>query len=384
MMIYPINRPPPSAEYIFPIFFLTLNPVKIIPIIIVMLAAAFAPLWLVSFPETGRVAAECEAAPRAKRARIVAAGDLMQHMPQVTAARRADGRYDYRESFRHAARYFREADLAIVNLETTLSDEGPYSGYPCFRSPSEVADAMRDMNIDLAVMANNHCCDRGASGIVSTTDILDRRGIARTGVFRDSLDYELNRIAYLKRGGIAFAVVNYTYGTNGIPVPRGTMVNMLDTAVMARDLASIDRRRADCVIAAVHWGNEYERRPNGDQRAVAAFLKRHGVDIIIGSHPHVVQPFEIESDGGPTFYSLGNFVSNQRKRYCDGGLMAVVDVTLAPDGRLSYEAEAIPVWVLCPKYVILPPEVGDTLRMNADARRAYGQFMSDTRELTGI
>ena len=134
----------------FPIFFLTLNPVKTIPIIILMLAAAFAPLSLVSFPETEAVVATEPPTPRVRRARIVAAGDLMQHMPQVSAARRSDGRYDYRESFRHVARYFREADLAIVNLETTLSDEGPYSGYPCFRSPSAVADAMRDMNIDLA------------------------------------------------------------------------------------------------------------------------------------------------------------------------------------------------------------------------------------------
>ena len=182
-----------------------------------MLAAAFAPLSLVSFPETEAVVATEPPTPRVRRARIVAAGDLMQHMPQVSAARRSDGRYDYRESFRHVARYFREADLAIVNLETTLSDEGPYSGYPCFRSPSAVADAMRDMNIDLALMANNHFCDRGARGIVSTADILDSRGIARTGVYRDSLDYASNNVAYLERGGIAFAVVNYTYGTTASP-----------------------------------------------------------------------------------------------------------------------------------------------------------------------
>ena len=114
------------------------------------------------------------------------------------------------------------------------------------------------------------------------------------------------------------------------------------------------------------------------------FLKRHGVDLIIGSHPHVAQPFETESDGGVTLYSLGNFVSNQRKRYCDGGLVAVIDVTLAPDGGLSYRTDIVPVWVMCPEYAILPPEVGDTLRMSADSRRAYERFMSDTRELLGI
>lgn len=343
-----------------------------------MLAAACAPLP----PDTGPDTAASAASP-VRRARIVAAGDLMQHMPQVTAAQRPDGRYDYDGSFRHVARYFRGADLAIVNLETTLSDEGPYSGYPCFRSPAGVADALRDMNIDLVAMANNHCCDRGAQGIRSTTDILDRRGLVRTGVYRDSLDYRLNNIRYLERNGITFAVVNYTYGTNGIPVPAGMTVNMLDTVVIARDLASIDRTRADCVIAAVHWGNEYQRRPDAGQRAMAYFLKRHGADLIIGSHPHVVQPFEADA-GGITLYSLGNFVSNQRKRYCDGGIMAVIDVELAPDGTLSYALEIVPVWVSCPGYVIMPPDAGDTSRMNDAARHAYDRFMDDTRELLGL
>lgn len=351
--------------------------------ILLMIASAFVPMLFVAFP-----AAECDSLPQTtpepKRARIVAAGDLMQHMPQVTAARRADGSYDYSPSFVHVAHYFRRADLAIVNLETTLSDEGPYSGYPCFRSPSQVADALRAMNIDLAVMANNHCCDRGAEGIRRTTDILDRRGIARTGVYRDSIDYKLNNIRYLKRNGITFAVVNYTYGTNGIPVPKGTIVNLLDTAAMTRDLASIDRSRADCIVAAVHWGNEYQRHPDSVQRSVAAFLKRHGVDLIIGSHPHVVQPTEIDADGRITLYSLGNFVSNQRNRYCDGGIIAAIDVEMAPDGTLRYYTETIPVWVSCPQYAIVPPSVGDTLTMSADSRLRYERFMSDTRDLLGL
>ena len=319
-----------------------------------------------------------------RRVRIVAAGDLMQHLPQVTAARNEQGRYDYTESFRHVARIMRGADLAIVNLETTLSDEGPYTGYPCFRSPAAVADAMRDMQIDLAAMANNHCCDRGGAGIRATTRILDSRGIRRTGVFRDSLDHRLNNIQLFRRNGMALAVVNYTYGTNGLSVPEGCIVNRLDTAIIARDMAAAKRLGPDCIIAIVHWGNEYQRQPDAAQRDMAAFLRRHGADVIIGSHPHVVQPVECDSTGGVTVYSLGNFVSNQRKRYCDGGIIAAIDIERRGNGPLTYSVEVTPVWVHTPGYAVLPPEVADTMRMTEDSRRRYDLFIDDTRSLLGL
>lgn len=356
---------------------------KYIAAIIIMTATAFLPLLLVRHPVEAAPAAHA-ADTATRRVRIVAAGDLMQHMPQVTAARTARGTYDYTESFRHVAAMMRRADMAIVNLETTLSDEGPYTGYPCFRSPAAVADAMRDMQIDLAVMANNHCCDRGAAGIRATTRILDSRGIRRTGVYRDSLDYRLNNIQRFTRNGITFAVVNYTYGTNGLPVPEGCIVNMLDTAAMARDLLSIDRNRTDCVIAFMHWGNEYQRQPDASQRATADFLRRHGADIIIGSHPHVVQAAECDPHDGVTLYSLGNFVSNQRQRYCDGGIVAAIDVERTGDGHLSYSLALTPVWVLTPDYTILTPEAAGTMRLGSDDRRRYERFIDDTRHLLGI
>ena len=354
--------------------------------IILMAAAAFLPLRLVRFP----VKAAAEAMPASavtQRLRIVAAGDLMQHVPQLTAARtERDGleRYDYDASFRHVAQMMRRADLAIVNLETTLSDHGPHTGYPCFRSPAAVAEAMRQMQIDLAAMANNHCCDRGAEGIRTTTRILDSHGIRRTGVYRDSLDYRLNNPQYFERNGIGVAVLNYTYGTNGLPVPAGCIVNRMDTAAMSRDIAAVDRSRADCIMAVMHWGNEYQRQPDAAQRAMAAFLRRHGVNIIIGSHPHVVQPAECDPHEGVTVYSLGNFVSNQRQRYCDGGIIATIDIERTGDGPLKYSLEITPVWVHTPDYAILPPEVADTIRMSDDARRRYDLFMEDTRSLLGI
>ena len=278
---------------------------------------------------------------------------------------------------------FRAADAAIVNLETTLSESGPYTGYPCFRSPAALAEALDSLGVDITVLANNHCCDGGSKGIRTTIRELDRHGIEHTGVFLDSSDFRARHPLRFEAGGIRFALLNYTYGTNGLPVPSGLSVNPIDTVRIAADLAAVEHDGVDCVIACMHWGNEYERRPNKVQRQLAGFLRRHGVDLIVGSHPHVVQPYEQDSNG-IVLYSLGNFVSNQRKRYCDGGIVATVEVTRSPDGSLRYSLELTPVWVLTPGYRITPSEVGDTLSMPADSRLRYERFMTDTRLLLGL
>ena len=313
--------------------------------------------------------------------RLMFGGDFMQHMPQVDAARTADGSYDYSRSTEYIAPLFRDADVAVINLETTITTSGRYSGYPCFASPVAVVEEFKAMGIDIALLANNHCCDRMARGIDTTIEQLDKHGIAHTGVYTDSMDYARNNIQHFEREGIRFALVNYTYGTNGIPVPKGKHVNHIDTAVIKRDLRTIDRDSVDCVIACIHWGNEYERHENREQRRLAELLQREGVDVIIGSHPHVVQPFYADSTS-VVFYSLGNFVSNQRKRYTDGGLIAEVEVIRCDTvERLRYHATAHPVWVLCPGYRILPRSVGDTLTMPATSRNQYERFMRETEEL---
>lgn len=313
--------------------------------------------------------------------RLLFGGDFMQHMPQVNAARTPDGSYNYSRSTEYIAPMFREADVAVINLETTISTTGHYSGYPCFASPVEVVDEFETMGIDIALLANNHCCDRMARGIETTIEELDRRNIAHTGVYTDSVDYAQNNILYFERGGVRFALVNYTYGTNGIPVPKGKLVNLIDTTIIKRDLRTIDRDSVACVIACMHWGNEYERHENREQRRLAEVLQREGVDIIIGSHPHVVQPFYADSTN-VLFYSLGNLVSNQQRHYTDGGLIAEVEVIRCDTIEgLRYRATAHPVWVLCPGYRILPRSVGDTLTMPKASRYLYERFMRETDEL---
>lgn len=315
--------------------------------------------------------------PAPVRVQLLFGGDVMQHMPQVEAARREHG-FDYSQVFEALRPRFAAADLVVVNLETTLTRTSNFAGYPCFRSPTALAGALRDAGVDVAVLANNHCCDNGAQGIQTTVEELTANGIQHTGIFRDSLEYKSNNPLYLTRRGICFALLNYTYGTNGIPTPRGVMVNRIDTAQMVSDLAQARREGAQCVAVCIHWGVEYQRQACAQQRQLAQFLRHHGADLIIGSHPHVVQPIEADSTH-VVVYSLGNFVSNQRRRYCDGGMMAEIEVTQQPDGRITYACKSIPVWVAMPGYRIIPPEVGDTMARQP----AYEQFRADLDELLG-
>ena len=357
-----------------PIMLIFVNMKNLVSIAI-MLIVAFLPLHFVEFdaPEAEESAEEPEV--QVRRVRIVAGGDFMQHTPQLKAARTIDGAYDYSQSLKYVTPLFRDADIAIINLETTLSRKGPYSGYPCFCSPAEVAVALRDMGVDVVAMANNHCCDRGIRGIRSTTAIVDSLGMKRIGVWRDSVDYRANRICYITRNDLSFAIVNYTYGTNGIPVPKACRVAHLDTLAMAEDFALIAQDSVDCVIAVVHWGAEYQLKPNSEQYRLEKFMKRCGADIIIGSHPHVVQPYKCDSVDGVTLYSLGNFVSNQRKPHCDGGVVALIDVELNASGEMRYTLDIEPIWVQTPGYAILPRQVGDTLRISKADRAMYDRFM---------
>lgn len=336
-------------------------------------------MLLMSCSDAGRSPHVEPTTPPTQRVRLLFAGDAMCHSPQIAAAYQSDGTFDFRASFEPVKPYFDCADIAVVNLETTISPDDRYSGYPLFSSPVEYAEALAWVGTDVAMLANNHCCDRGGKGIRSTVTTLERVGVAHTGVFASAADHESNRVVRIERNGIKFAFVNYTYGTNGMPVPSGCVVNLIDTLRMAEDLR-LAAEDSDCVVACVHWGEEYSRKPSGSQRRLADFMRRNGVDIIVGSHPHVVQPAKVDN-GGVTIYSLGNFVSNQRKRYCDGGIIAEVEVVKPASGECSYSLRITPVWVSLPGYRILPPEVASKEPMTTTQRAEYEQFMFDTEQL---
>lgn len=323
---------------------------------------------------------------------LIFIGDLMQHTPQVQAARTDTG-FDYMPCFRHLRPTLDSACAVIVNLETTLSYTGRYTGYPMFGSPPQLAANMHSSGMDIAVLANNHICDRAGAGIDHTIAALDSAGIAHTGAFSDSTDYAANNPLFFEASGIRFALLNYTYGTNGLPIPEGRIVNIIDITRIGSDIETAQALGADCIIVFYHWGEEYSTVPSQRQRELAHWSKARGADIIIGSHPHVLQPIEyfIRQDSslcGAVYYSLGNFVSNQRKRYCDGGIIARVTVTKRGDS-LEYEFGHTPVWVSTPvidhraRHTVLPHWIADTMLKDTGQIRAYELFMKDSEKILG-
>ncbi|MDR1116049.1 MAG: CapA family protein [Tannerella sp.] len=329
-----------------------------------------------------------------KHARLIFGGDLMQHIPQVNAAKDNSGVYDYTESFRYVKPIFEQADLAFINLETTLTTSGYYTGYPLFRSPKEIAKTLNDIGVDVTVMANNHVFDGGKNGVITTLKLLDAAGIKYTGVFTDSRLFVRNHPLILQTKGLTFALFNYTYGTNGLPTPEGLRINRIDSFTIARDLALTDRAGIDCIIVFFHWGYEYFRYPNEEQKALAELCHRYGAEIVVGSHPHVIQPIiahkntftdssgkEIDYTDHVTIYSLGNLVSAQRDRYQDGGIIVALDITKERNKPLAINVLYTPVWVQLPKFSILPSSVADTITMSTPERHTYEQFINDSRQL---
>jgi poly-gamma-glutamate synthesis protein (capsule biosynthesis protein) len=300
-------------------------------------------------------------------------------MPQVESARQEDSSIDFRTSFAGIKSHFDRADIAIVNLETTISHNSRYSGYPCFASPAEYADALAWLGVDVALLANNHCCDKGARGVLSTIAKLDTLGIAHTGLFHCAEDSLRNSILRFERNGIKLSLLNYTYGTNGNPIPKGCAVNLIDTLKMANDIAAASVG-ADCVVACVHWGYEYQRQPSRSQRQLAQLLHRNGVDIVVGSHPHVVQPYAA-TESEITIFSLGNFVSNQRDRYTDGGLLAEIEIVKESDTLCRYSLRTIPIWVKVPGHRVVSSDFASDEEMTEAQRADYNRFIDDTERL---
>lgn len=292
-------------------------------------------------------------APKTSLVHIMAVGDIMMHMPQVNAGRTSEG-YDFTSFFTDVKPLFSQADLVLGNLETTLSgsDLG-YSGFPRFNSPNEVADALKEAGFDVITTANNHSIDKGEKGVLRTLDQLDRVGLSYTGTFRSEKDRE--QILMITINEISLAVLAYTYGTNGLPVPRGKeyLVNLIDADKIKSDLKKAKSLGADIIAVKMHFGHEYHRHPSKDQKEWVDFLFEWGADLIFGSHPHVLQPYEIREwiteDGehrqGVVIYSLGNFISNQRKEPNDiGGIMSV-PIRKTGDQIEIKEVQFIPTWV---------------------------------------
>lgn len=284
------------------------------------------------------------------RLKLVFAGDLMGHDEQITGAWNAElNSYDYEPTFRYIKPYIEKADIAIVNLEVTLAGP-PYKGYPQFSSPDALALAAKNAGFDLFIQANNHVLDRGRKGFERTLTMLDSFKIIRTGAFRDSAERTTSYPLIVEKNGIRLALLNYTYGTNGIPVPKPSVINRIDTAVIRKDLVKAKTAEPDFIIVTIHWGEEYQRNENRTQQNLAKFMLKHGADAIIGSHPHVVQPVKFYMNGDSTrnhivVYSQGNFVSNQRAQYKDGGILVELNLRKTMDTTVVEDFSYMPAWV---------------------------------------
>ncbi len=309
-------------------------------------------------------------------ATILSIGDIMVHSTQITGAKRSDGSYDFSDYFKSISSYFFAADLSVANLEVTFggSESGAFSGYPVFNTPDSLADAIKDGGLDLLLTSNNHSYDTGLYGLKRTVQVLEERGLDYIGTRKDTEKtlYTVKTVNNIKIG-----MANYTYETSGSDSSR-KYLNGSAISTEANDLiasfsydrlnsfyaeartviAEMKAKGAEYIVFYMHWGNEYQTSVNSWQKTIAKELANMGVDMIIGSHPHVVQPADIiYSDDGThatvCLYSSGNAVSNQRQELMDScpsghtedGTIFSYTLVKSGDEVALLDVDIIPTWV---------------------------------------
>lgn len=268
-------------------------------------------------------------------------GDVLCHNTNFWDAYDAStDSYDFSYVFEDIEKYFSSADIAVGTIETSFAGkEAGYSNYPTFNSPEELATDLKELGYDVMAMATNHCLDKGYKGLVSTIEELDKAGIKHIGTYKSEEDSQEILIQDVK--GIKMAFLNYTYGTNGIPIPAGKeySVNLIDKDKIKADIEKAKKLNADVICVNMHWGEEYRQTATQEQEELADFLFQNGVDLILGSHTHVLEPMEKRTvtlaDGtkkdGFVIYSLGNFMSGQNANFTRQSV--ILDIQLTKKGK---------------------------------------------------
>ncbi len=334
-----------------------------------------------------------------ERLRLIFAGDIMVHQAQILSAQTPEG-YDFDASFEYVKPLLQSADLAIGNLELTMPGEEPYLGYPMFRCPEELATALRIAGFDLMMTANNHSNDSGAAGVINTIEVLEESGFYHTGTFQNREEMEAYYPLIVYKKGFKLAFLNYTYSTNGIRTRHPSVVNPIDSAQISRDLRVARDLQPDAIIVMMHWGLEYQLVENKEQRKLTKQLLEGGADLIIGAHPHVVQPARWETADGEqevlVAYSLGNFISGQLKQHTDGGILVEVELSKSNGHAMVEEAAFIPVWRHVERlpsgkktYRTLPIaafeyEDSERIRLTETDRAAMLRYAQQTRHRVGL
>lgn len=330
---------------------------------------------------------------------ISVVGDLMCHGPQFEYARVNKDSFDFAPVYRNVKKYLESSDFTFGNLETVTAgkDNKGYTGYPLFNTPVNYLDALKSVGFDLLVTANNHSFDRGEKGVLKTIDELIKRNINYVGTFTSQNDRDSIRVFDIN--GIKTAILAYTYGTNGNPIPKGKdyLIKLIDFNMIEQDIRTARNKDAELVIVHYHFGDEYIREPVKSQKDAVNKAIEFGADIVIGGHPHVLQPIDFfktnngKLDTGFVAYSMGNFISNQRDRYKDAGLIITFNITkkITTDSIVINEVNYIPTWVFKGntlngrEYVILPStfQSDSTIILSQTEIKKMNQAFQDTRDL---
>lgn len=275
-------------------------------------------------------------------------GDIMCHNTQYQDAYNSSKKkYDFSYVFEDVKDKLSNADITIGNLETTFAgSKVGYSSYPTFNTPEALGKALKDVGVDVLATANNHCMDKGYSGLVSTINELDELGIDHVGTY--SSEESRNEILVKDVNGIKIAFLAYTYGTNGISIPKDKSyaVNLINKKQIKADLEAAKALDVDLISVNMHWGTEYKLEPTAEQEELADFLFENGADIILGSHPHVLEKMEkrtITLEDGTTkdgflIYSLGNFMSGQYYDHTKQSIILDLQITKHGDGSISIDS----------------------------------------------
>ena len=287
---------------------------------------------------------------------MCAIGDVMCHNTQYwDAYDKNTNTYDFSYVFDDIRSYTSQPDITIGSLETSFAgEERGYSNYPRFNTPDALAYGLKGIGVDILSTAGNHCLDMGFSGLSRTIDVLDTAGISHLGTYKTQEERDTLLIKDVK--GVKIAFINYTYGTNGIPVPsdKPFCVNLIDKDLIKKDIESAKSQNVDIIVACMHWGTEYRTTANDEQKELADFLFQNGVDIVLGNHPHTLEPMEkrtVTLDDGSTkdgfiIYALGNFICDQNAENTRNSIILNLTITKLTDGKISIDkAEYTPIYM---------------------------------------
>lgn len=287
---------------------------------------------------------------------LTSLGDTLCHNTQYWDAYNSKtDEYDFSYVYEDIKNYTLSSDITIGSLETTFAGkEKGYSNYPTFNTPDSLATALKDIGVDVVSLAGNHALDYGYTGLCRTIDVFNNIGLSHLGTYKTAEDQEKILIKDVK--GVKIAFINYTYGTNGIPLPSGKdfCVNLIDKDFIKKQINQAKEQNVDMIVACMHWGTEYRTTANSEQKDLANFLFENGVDVILGNHPHVLEPMEkktITLQDGTTkdvfvVYALGNFTADQRDEITRDSAILNLTITKNSDGKISIDkVNYVPIYM---------------------------------------